>query len=77
MLKQLWQHLRAGSHVLLEKPVSPTTDLIPALLRAERESAGRVLVGYQFRYHPGLTAVQDLLNDQDDRDACECERTLG
>ena len=56
--------LRAGSYVLLEKPVSPTTDLIPALLRAERESAGRVLVGYQFRYHPGLAAVQDLLNDQ-------------
>ena len=56
--------LRAGSYVLLEKPVSPTTDLIPALLRAERESAGRVLVGYQFRYHPGLAAVQDLLNEQ-------------
>ncbi|MBN2556276.1 MAG: Gfo/Idh/MocA family oxidoreductase [Anaerolineales bacterium] len=56
--------LRAGSHVLLEKPVSASADLIPALLRAERESAARVLVGYQFRYHPGLAAIQGLLNDR-------------
>jgi predicted dehydrogenase len=53
--------LRAGCHVLLEKPVSHTLDGLDELRAAERAGPGRVLVGFQWRFHPGLRAVRRWL----------------
>jgi predicted dehydrogenase len=48
---------QAGCHLLLEKPVSHTIEGIPALRKAVQQGGGQVLVGYQFRFHPGLTQL--------------------
>jgi len=53
----------AGCHVLLEKPVSHSMDKVEDLQRAVRVGGGKVLVGYQFRFHPGLQKVSALLSD--------------
>ncbi len=52
---------RAGCHVLLEKPVSGTLDRTEELRQAARSGKGRILVGYQYRFHPGLQAVKAWL----------------
>ncbi len=49
---------RAGSHLLLEKPLSHTMDGVPELVEVVRANDSRVLVGFQFRYHPALRAIQ-------------------
>jgi predicted dehydrogenase len=48
---------QAGCHLLLEKPVSHTSEGIPALCQAVQQGGGKVLVGYQFRFHPGLAQL--------------------
>jgi predicted dehydrogenase len=45
---------RAGCHLLLEKPVSHTMDRVGILRDLVRQNNCGVLVGYQFRFHPGL-----------------------
>src|SRR5690349_12225916 len=42
----------AGCHILLEKPVSHSMDRLDALQTAAQKSGSRILVGFQFRYHP-------------------------
>ncbi|HJW89574.1 MAG TPA: Gfo/Idh/MocA family oxidoreductase [Anaerolineales bacterium] len=45
---------QAGCHLLLEKPVSHSTDGLSELHQALEQGGGRALVGFQFRFHPGL-----------------------
>lgn len=52
---------RAGCHLLLEKPVSHSMDGVDELRQAAREGGARVMVGFQYRYHPGLRAVEQWL----------------
>jgi predicted dehydrogenase len=52
---------RAGCDLMLEKPVAGSMERIPELESAVRESGARVLVGFHFRYHPGLRRLQELL----------------
>jgi predicted dehydrogenase len=52
---------RAGCHLMLEKPVAESIERISELESAVRESRARVLVGYHFRYHPGLRRLRELL----------------
>jgi predicted dehydrogenase len=54
---------KAGCHLLLEKPISHNSNRIPELSQAVTENGVQVLVGFQFRYHPGLQAVQSWLAD--------------
>jgi predicted dehydrogenase len=54
---------RAGCHLLLEKPVSHSLEGLDELEAALREGGGQALVGYQFRYHPGLIKAAKLLRD--------------
>ncbi len=54
----------AGCRILLEKPVSHTMARIPELRNLVEENGGEVLVGYQFRYHPGLQKVKALLEEK-------------
>jgi predicted dehydrogenase len=52
----------AGCHILLEKPVSHSLDGVDRLRAAAARTGARVLVGFQFRWHPGLQAVKRLLD---------------
>ena len=51
----------AGCHLLLEKPISHNLERINELRAAVEQGGGKVLVGYQFRFHPGLQAVKRWL----------------
>ncbi len=53
----------AGCHLLLEKPISHTLERIDELDAAVGRGGGKVLVGYQFRFHPGLQAVKRWLEE--------------
>lgn len=51
--------LRAGAHVLVEKPLAPSTEHLAWLLELAR-SSGRVLqVGYNLRQAPGLRLMRE------------------
>jgi len=52
---------QAGCHLLLEKPISHTLEGLEELARAARRTGSRVLVGYQFRYHPGLRELRRVV----------------
>jgi predicted dehydrogenase len=53
--------VRAGCHVLVEKPLAASLDGVVELL-AEAERRHRlVFVGYNLRYHPGLARSRELL----------------
>ena len=54
----------AGCHLLIEKPVSHSLEGIDNLLTGLKTGGGRALVGFQFRFHPGLIAVKRLLEDE-------------
>jgi predicted dehydrogenase len=53
-----------GCHLLLEKPLSHSMARIAELEAALAHGGGQVLVGYQFRYHPGLQKITELLSTQ-------------
>jgi predicted dehydrogenase len=53
---------RLGCHLLIEKPIAHTLHAAGQILEAVQLGGSRVLVGYQFRFHPGLQAVKDWLD---------------
>jgi predicted dehydrogenase len=53
----------AGCHLLLEKPISHSMDRVDELFQSVEIGGGKVLVGYQYRFHPGLQKVKDILRD--------------
>jgi len=52
---------KAGCHILLEKPISHNMERVDEFKEAVRKSGSRVLVGFQFRFHPGLRRIKRLL----------------
>ena len=54
----------AGCHLLLEKPISHTMDRIDELRKSVKIGGGNVLVGYQFRFHPDVHKVKELLMEE-------------
>jgi len=52
---------QAGCHLLIEKPVSHSMDRVDDLVAAAASSGSQVLVGYHYRYHPGLMRIRELL----------------
>jgi predicted dehydrogenase len=54
---------RAGCHLLIEKPVSHSLKGLDDLKVIVQEKNLQVLVGFQFRFHPGLRAIKQLLDD--------------
>jgi predicted dehydrogenase len=56
---------KAGCHLLMEKPVSHSLERIDELSEALREGGGQVLVGFQFRFHPGLRQVKQWLESDE------------
>ena len=51
---------RAGCNLLLEKPISHSMDHVVELRRAAADTGAGVLVGFQFRFHPGIHRIMDL-----------------
>ncbi|MBD2847268.1 Gfo/Idh/MocA family oxidoreductase [Paenibacillus sp. IB182496] len=53
--------LRAGKHVLLEKPMSVTLDEAIEMVEAARVSPGMLTIGFQPRYDPNMKLVQEIV----------------
>jgi len=51
----------AGCHILLEKPVSHSLERLDILQKNSEKSGGKILVGFQFRYHPTLNKAHELI----------------
>jgi predicted dehydrogenase len=54
-----------GCHLLIEKPVSHTMDRIKELEKLVAKSSSKVLVGFQFRFHPNLIQIKKLLQNDE------------
>ena len=51
----------AGCHILLEKPVSHSLKRLDTLQKTAQKSGSKILVGFQFRYHPTLNKARELI----------------
>ena len=49
---------QAGCHVLIEKPVSHNRERVEELRQAQARAGSRILVGFQFRFHPLLRKLR-------------------
>jgi predicted dehydrogenase len=56
---------QAGCHVLVEKPVSQDTRRLDDLQKAMQLTQVKVLVGYQFRFHPTLNSLKSILESEE------------
>ncbi len=52
---------KAGCDILLEKPVSHNMDQVREFNHIVEAKGVKVLVGFQFRFHPGLQRIKELL----------------
>lgn len=57
--------VEAGCHILLEKPISNNLDRLDELQDIVEKKAVNVLVGFQFRYHPGLRKIKEILSNEE------------
>lgn len=51
----------AGCAILLEKPIAEDLTQVNELCQAAQKSGSRILVGFQFRYHPTLNKARELI----------------
>jgi predicted dehydrogenase len=52
----------AGCAILLEKPISHSMEKLDQLESTVKRSGSKVLVAFQFRFHPGLTRAKQLIS---------------
>lgn len=52
---------KAGAHLFLEKPISHNLEKVKELTRQVKANKVIVMVGFQFRFHPGLRFVKKLI----------------
>src|SRR5512141_2127299 len=50
-----------GCAILLEKPISNSMERLDRLEKAVRKSGSKVLVAFQFRFHPGMLRAKQLI----------------
>jgi predicted dehydrogenase len=53
----------AGCSILLEKPISHSMDRVDLLQAAVQKSGAKVMVAFQFRFHPGLVRAKQLISN--------------
>jgi predicted dehydrogenase len=53
--------LRAGKHVLLEKPMAESTAECRAILAAQKRSGRKLMVNYHNRWYPAFIAARDAI----------------
>jgi predicted dehydrogenase len=51
----------AGCAILMEKPVSHSLERLDELQNAAEKNGAKILVGFQFRYHPTLNKARELI----------------
>ena len=56
---------QAGCSLFLEKPISNTMERIPELESAVESGGGKIFVGFQFRFHPGLQKIKEILENSE------------
>ena len=54
--------LRAGKHVLIEKPAARNVPELDGIIEAARKSQRRVRVGFNHRFHPALLKARELVD---------------
>jgi predicted dehydrogenase len=54
------QALRAGAHVLVEKPLGHSLGGVSELLQTSERATRQLMVGYNLRFHPGLARLKAL-----------------
>jgi predicted dehydrogenase len=54
---------KAGCAILLEKPISHSMERLDELQATVQKSGAKVLVAFQFRFHPGLVRAKQLISD--------------
>jgi predicted dehydrogenase len=52
---------KVGCHILLEKPISDSLERLDVLKEAAEKTGSKILVGFQFRYHPTLIKARELI----------------
>ncbi len=50
-----------GCAILLEKPISHSMERLDQLEKAVRKSGAKILVAFQFRFHPGMFRAKQLI----------------
>lgn len=53
--------LKAGKHVLLEKPMSVTLDEAVSMVKAEKESGKILTIGFQPRYDENMKMIKEIV----------------
>jgi predicted dehydrogenase len=53
----------AGCAILLEKPISHSMERLDVLQAAVQKSGSKVLVAFQFRFHPGMVTTRQLIEN--------------
>ena len=61
--QQAMQALRAGKHVLVEKPLAATSQQAVEIARTADRLGLVAMVGHTFQYNPAVNAVRDLIAD--------------
>jgi len=54
---------REGCHILLEKPISHSMQRVEDFSQLVQKNGVKVLVGFQFRFHPNLLKIKEILED--------------
>ena len=52
---------KAGCHIFMEKPIADDLNQVEELISVAAKSGSRILVGFQYRFHPGLKIIKRLL----------------
>lgn len=55
---------KAGCHLFIEKPLSDSLDGIDELMEVVERKRLVAFVAYQFRFHPGLRCIKNLLDER-------------
>ena len=55
---------RQGCHLFIEKPISHSLQDVDQLIAAVEQQKLAALVGYQFRFHPGLRLIKTMLEEE-------------
>ncbi len=61
LAKEAHKALRAGKHVLVEKPMAGNTKQAEGLLKIAEENGLHLTVGFLMRFIPGLQAIRDAV----------------
>ena len=67
----------AGCGLLMEKPISHSLEGVDELEAATTALGTKIVVGFQFRFHPALMRIRDLLRSGSMGDAAPRKRDLG